>query len=93
MIEHNLVRATVTPEIITILRRYYDITEDEAMKRFYESNTAQCYTDEQTGLYGQSALNIVGLYIMEKNETIDLEKLDAISSDLYSAKKHSHKSA
>ena len=83
MIEHNLVRATVTPEIITILRRYYDITENEAMKRFYESNTAQCYSDEQTGLYGQSALNIVGLYIMEKDKNIDLEKLKAISPATY----------
>ena len=90
MIEHNLVRATVTPEIITILRRYYNINEDEAMKRFYESNTAQCYTDEQTGLYGQSALNIVGLYISEKNETIDLEKLNAISNGLHPAKLQSN---
>ena len=33
MIEHSLVRATVTPQIVTILSRYYGIDLDEAMRR------------------------------------------------------------
>ena len=75
MIEHNLIRATVIPEIVKILCRYYNISEDEALKRFYESNTAANYADEETGLYGQSALYLAGMYIEEKNSSVDLERL------------------
>ena len=39
MIEHNLVRATNIPQIVKILCHYYNISEDEALKRFYESAT------------------------------------------------------
>ena len=75
MIEHNLVRATVIPEIVKILCRYYQISQDEALKRFYESHTAANYADEETGLYGQSALYIAGLYIEEKDGRIDLDRI------------------
>ena len=75
MIEHNLVRATVIPEIIRILCHYYNITEDEALKRFYESKTAENYADDQTGLYGQSALYLAGPYISEKDGRIDTTRI------------------
>ena len=75
MIEHNLVRATVIPEIVKILCRYYNISEDEAFKRFYESNTAANYADEETGLYGQSALYLAGLYIEEKDGRVDIARM------------------
>ena len=75
MIEHNLVRATVTPEIIHLISKYYQISENEALQRFYRSKTAESYADEETGLYGQSALHIVGLFIIEHDGKIDVEKL------------------
>jgi len=75
MIEHNLVRATVIPEIVKILCRYYNVTEDEALKRFYESKTATNYADDETGLYGQSALYIAGLYIVETDGKLDTDRL------------------
>jgi hypothetical protein len=75
MIEHNLVRATVTPEIIRLISKYYKISENEALQRFYQSKTAENYTDEETGLYGQSALHIVGLFIMEQDGAIDKSRL------------------
>ena len=71
MIEHSLVRATVTPQIVTILSHYYKIGIDETLRRFYESKTAECYADEETGLYAQSALYIAGLFIMEQDGQID----------------------
>ena len=55
-IEHSLVRATNITLIVKILCHYYDISEDEALKRFYESATGANFADEETGLYGQSAL-------------------------------------
>ena len=75
MIEHNLVRATVTPEIIRLISKYYKIGENEALQRFYQSKTAENYADEETGLYGQSALHIAGLFIMEQDGDIDKSRL------------------
>jgi len=74
-IEHNLVRATVIPEIVKILCHYYDISEDEALKRFYESTTGANFADDETGLYGQSALHIAGLFIMEHDGDLDHSRL------------------
>ena len=75
MIEHNLVRATIIPEIIRLISKYYKIGENEALQRFYQSKTAENYADEETGLYGQSALHIVGLFIMEQDGDIDKSRL------------------
>ena len=75
MIEHNLVRATITPEIIRLISKYYKIGENEALQRFYQSKTAENYADEETGLYGQSALHIAGLFIMEQDGDIDKSRL------------------
>ena len=75
MIEHNLVRATITPEIIRLISKYYKIGENEALQRFYQSKTAENYADEETGVYGQSALHIAGLFIMEQDGDIDKSRL------------------
>ncbi|MBR6239822.1 MAG: hypothetical protein PUC15_07740 [Lentisphaeria bacterium] len=77
MSEHALVRATVTPQIVTILSKYYGIGLDEALRRFYESKTAANYADDETGLYGQSALYIAGMFIMEQDGQIDEKRLYA----------------
>ena len=74
-IEHNLIRATVIPEIVKILCHYYKISEDEALKRFYESATGANFADEETGLYGQSALHIAGLFIVEQDGDLDTSRL------------------
>ncbi len=71
MIEHNLVRATVTPQIVTIISHYYKTDADEVLRRFYESKTAENYADEETGLYAQSALYVAGMFIMEQDGRID----------------------
>ena len=75
MSEHTLVRATVTPQIVTILSRYYNTGVDEMLERFYESKTAANYADEETGLYGQSALFIAGMFILEQDGRIDETRL------------------
>ena len=75
MIEHKLVRATNIPQIVKTLCHYYNISEDEALKRFYESATGANYADDETGLYGQSALHIAGLFIVEQDGDIDNSRL------------------
>ena len=75
MIEHSLVRATVTPQIVEIISHYYHLGTDEALRRFYESKTGANYADDETGLYGQSALYVAGLFITEQDGAIDESRL------------------
>ena len=65
MCEHHLIRATIIPEVVKLIAERFDITEDEALARFYKSATAQNLADEENGLYGQSALFIFGQYLEE----------------------------
>ena len=74
-IEHCQVRSINIPEIVKILCHYYSIGEDEALKRFYKSATGANYADDETGLYGQSALHIAGLFIVEQDGDIDHSRL------------------
>lgn len=73
--EHSLVRAAVIPEIVRILCRYYKIGEDEALKLFYGSATGANFADDATGLYGQSALHVAGLFIVEQDGRLDGSRL------------------
>ncbi len=66
MIEHHLVRATVLPEILSMIMQHDKVDEDEALNRFYSSVTGRLYANDETGLYGQSALYIFGMYCEEK---------------------------
>ncbi|MDO5580074.1 MAG: hypothetical protein Q4G69_02980 [Planctomycetia bacterium] len=76
MIEHSLVRATVIPEIVKLIGQYYRIDEEEGLRRFYESKTAEIYADDDTGLYGQSAVHLAGLFIVEMDGDIDATRWD-----------------
>ena len=62
---HELIKATIIPDIVKMIQEEYHITEDEALARFFKSITYLNYDDEETGLYGQSALYIFSLF---KNE-------------------------
>ena len=65
MCEHYLIRATIIPAVVELIARHFQISEDEALERFYTSATAQNLADEKNGLYGQSVLFIFGLYLEE----------------------------
>lgn len=72
--EHHLVRSIVVPEIVRLLCKYYKITEDEALQRFYQSKTAENYADDETGLYGETALYITGMFITEQDGDVDISR-------------------
>ena len=59
---HATIRATLLPEIVRMISEKYKCTEDEAMDRFYDSATGASFSDDETGLYGQSALFIFSLF-------------------------------
>ena len=65
---HATIRATLLPEIIRLISDKFGWTEEEAMDRFYSSATGANYADDETGLYGQSALFIFGQFMDEMNE-------------------------
>ena len=68
---HATVRAMILPDIIHLLMKNYGWTEEEALNRFYLSATGASFADDDTGLYGQSALYISGLFAQEaKNQKI-----------------------
>ena len=62
---HAVTRATFVPEIVRLISQAYGITELEALDRFYSSATAASFADNETGLYGQSALFVFGLFMDE----------------------------
>lgn len=62
---HATVRAMILPDITHLLMKNYGWTEEEALDRFYLSATGANYADDDTGLYGQSALYVSGLFTEE----------------------------
>lgn len=73
--DHTLIRATLVPSVVGLIARYYGISEESAMAKFYASNTALAFADDDIGLYGASALNVAGRFIEEKDGVIDLSRL------------------
>ena len=65
---HSIVRGMIIPEIVRLISEKYSWSEEKALDEFYNSVTAQCYADDDLGLYGQSALYIFGLFIEEKSK-------------------------
>ncbi len=65
---HATVRAAILPEIVRRISETYQISEKEAMERFYTSATGSSFADDETGLYGQSPLYIFNLYKEECEE-------------------------
>ena len=62
---HSTVRATNIPVIVKLISEKLECSEFDALDKFYSSETGKCYADDETGLYGQSALNVYGLFIEE----------------------------
>ncbi len=62
---HETIRATIIPDIIRMICKNYGVVEKEAMDMFYNSATCANLADDETGLYGQSALYIYGLFVDE----------------------------
>ena len=69
---HGTIRAATLGTIIELIMNNYDINENEAIKMFYESHTGACYADDETGLYGQSGLQVYTLF-QEEMKTKDTD--------------------
>ena len=69
---HELIKATIIPDIVKMIQNEYGLSENEALARFYTSITYLNYDDDETGLYGQSALQIFSLYVREQIEESEM---------------------
>ena len=65
---HGTVRAATLPTIINLIMEKYEVNDDKALKMFYESHIGKCYADDDSGLYGQSALYIFSLFQEEHQQ-------------------------
>lgn len=63
--KHGTVRAAILPDIIKMICDKYNWNEEESLDRFYTSATGENFSDDNTGLYGQSAFYIFGLFCEE----------------------------
>ena len=84
MIQEELIRSTIVPVIIQIISAYYKISLQDAFYQFYNSNTEKCLADDDTGLFGQSPLYLVCMFIQEKDglDKVNLERLEQAMNDI-----------
>ena len=71
---HATVRATLMPEIVKLIMEKYSLSETDALDKFYSSAAGASFADDETGLYGQSALYIFGLFDEEMKDLLSLQK-------------------
>ena len=64
---HGTIRTVLLPNIIEMICKRFDWDEETALDKFYTSATGESFSDDETGLYGQSALYIYGLFCEEMN--------------------------
>ena len=60
--EHVLSKTILISQVIELIAKKYNLTLEEARNRFYESNVIEMLDDDETGLYGESALYLLSLY-------------------------------
>ena len=59
---HATIRAVLLPEIVRLIAEKARLYGDEALDTLYLSDTGTGFFDDETGLYGQSAVHIFGLF-------------------------------
>ncbi len=64
---HGTVRTVLLPSIIEMICKRFGWDEETALDKFYTSATGESFSDDETGLYGQSALYTYGLFCEEMN--------------------------
>ncbi|MDR2590201.1 MAG: hypothetical protein LBC71_04345 [Oscillospiraceae bacterium] len=66
--KHGTIRAATLKTILTMIMADYSVDENTAIKMFYESHIGKCYSNDESGLYGQSALYVYSLFNEEVEE-------------------------
>ena len=59
---HLFAKAILIFQMIELIAEKYNLTIEEAKKRLYNSDIITLLDDDETGLYGESALYLMSLY-------------------------------
>ena len=62
MMNHVLSKTILITQTIELIAKKYKLTLEEARNRFYDSDIIEMLDDDETGLYGESALYLLSLY-------------------------------
>ena len=62
MMEHVLAKTILITQTSELIANKYKLSIEAARDRFYESNVPEMLDDDETGLYGSSALYLLSLY-------------------------------
>jgi hypothetical protein len=60
--EHVLSKTILISQTIELIAKKYKLSIEEARNRFYQSDVIGMLDDDETGLYGESALYLLLLY-------------------------------
>ena len=60
--KHVLAKTILISQTTELIAKKYRISIDEARNNFYNSNVVELLDDDETGLYGESALFLLSLY-------------------------------
>ena len=74
---HGTVKAVIIPGIVKLIAQKYALPERKALDMFYNSAAAASLDDDETGLYGQSALSIFSLFVEEMEEKAIADEIAA----------------
>ena len=73
---HILSKTILISQVIELIAKKYKLSIEEARNKFYQSDVIEMLDDDETGLYGESALYILPLYENNfKNKCIETERL------------------
>ena len=59
---HTIAKTILITGTIELIAKKYGLSLEEARKRFYDSEVVDLLDDDETGLYGESALYLFSLY-------------------------------
>lgn len=60
--DHTIAKTILISQTIELIAKKYQLSIQEARDRFYSSDIVDMLDDDETGLYGQSALYLFSLY-------------------------------
>ena len=60
--EHVLSKTILISQTIELISKKYKLSIEEARDGFYDSDVIEMLDDDETGLYGESALYLLSLY-------------------------------
>ena len=73
--EHVLAKTILISQTIELIAKKYKLSIEEARNQFYQSEVVGMLDDDETGLYGESALYLLSLfekhnkYVQQKTTT------------------------